>query len=221
MNLHVARCAAGLLWPLAAVLIAGEATAHGGLSMEKDYCKLRIGPYVMHFTGYQPGDGYRKEFCEDIPSTGATIVVLDFIDDVLRDLPVALRIIRDDGGGQDLDSATVYHVPPEDLPDGNPLIRLSIPTAGKLRRACYRGRQKSTSEWTVSLLGRGAILSTVFISGGTPRHRFRCGLRHFALASRREGCGGCMTPVGGGCRALWRFDCAAGVGFCTPEPPAF
>ena len=66
MNLHVARCAAGLLWLLAAVFIAGEATAHGGLSMEKDYCKLRIGPYVMHFTGYQPGDGYRKEFCEDI-----------------------------------------------------------------------------------------------------------------------------------------------------------
>ena len=118
MNLHVVRCAAGLLWLLAAVFIAGEATAHGGLSMEKDYCKLRIGPYVMHFTGYQPGDGYRKEFCEDIPSTGATIVVLDFIDDVLRDLPVALRIIRDDGGGQDLDSATVYHVPPKIYPMG-------------------------------------------------------------------------------------------------------
>jgi hypothetical protein len=118
MNLHVARCAAGLLWLLAAVFIAGEATAHGGLSMEKDYCKLRIGPYVMHFTGYQPGDGYRKEFCEDIPSTGATIVVLDFIDDVLRDLPVALRIIRDDGGGQDLDSATVHYVPPKVYPMG-------------------------------------------------------------------------------------------------------
>ena len=118
MNLHVARCAAGLLWLLTAVFIAGEATAHGGLSMEKDYCKLRIGPYVMHFTGYQPADGYRKEFCEDIPSTGATIVVLDFIDDVLRDLPVALRIIRDDGGGQDLDSATVYHVPPKIYPMG-------------------------------------------------------------------------------------------------------
>src|ERR1039457_7365596 len=94
MNLHVARCAAGLLWLLAAVFIAGEANAHGGLSMEKDYCKLRIGTYVMHFTGYQPGDGYRKEFCEDIPSTGATIVVLDFIDDELRDLPVACSVIR-------------------------------------------------------------------------------------------------------------------------------
>jgi hypothetical protein len=118
MNLHVARFAGGLLWLLAAVFIAGEATAHGGLSMEKDYCKLRIGPYLMHFTGYQPGDGYRKEFCEDIPSTGATIVVLDFIDDVLRDLPVGFRILRDDGGGQDLDSATVYQVAPRIYPMG-------------------------------------------------------------------------------------------------------
>jgi hypothetical protein len=118
MNLHLTRCAAGLFCLFAAVFIAGEANAHGGLSMEKDYCKLRIGTYVMHFTGYQPADGYRKEFCEDIPSTGATIVVLDFIDDVLRDLPVAVRIIQDDGNGHDLESATVFHVPPKTYPMG-------------------------------------------------------------------------------------------------------
>lgn len=118
MNLHVTRCAAGLLWLVAVAFMGAEASAHGGLSMEKDTCKLRIGPYIMHFTGYQPGDGYRKEFCEDIPATGATIVVLDFIDDVLRDLPVAVRIIRDDGSGHDLDSTTVYHVPPKIYPMG-------------------------------------------------------------------------------------------------------
>src|SRR6516164_8641091 len=86
MNISFTRCVGGWLWLLVAVYTSGEATAHGGLAMEKDYCKLRVGPHVMHFTGYQPGDGYRKEFCEDIPSTGATIVVLDFIDDVLREL---------------------------------------------------------------------------------------------------------------------------------------
>lgn len=118
MNLHVTRCTAGLLWLFAAVFMGGEATAHGGLSMEKDYCKLRIGPYVMHFTGYQPGNGYRQEFCEDIPSTGETIVILDFIDDALRDLPVAIRIIRDDGSERDLESATVYHVPSKVYPKG-------------------------------------------------------------------------------------------------------
>ncbi len=120
MNRNVTRGVAGLLWLLAAVFTAEGAAAHGGLSMEKDYCKLRVGPYIMHFTGYQPGDGYRKEFCEDIPSTGATIVILDFIDDALRDLPVSVRIIRDTGSGHehDLDSVTVYHVPPKIYPKG-------------------------------------------------------------------------------------------------------
>jgi len=120
MNLNVTRCVGGLLWLLAAVFAAGEASAHGGLAMEKDYCKLRVGPYIMHFTGYQPGDGYRTEFCEDIPSTGATIVILDFIDDTLRDLPVSIRIIRDTGSGHehDLDSVTVFHVPPKIYPKG-------------------------------------------------------------------------------------------------------
>jgi hypothetical protein len=118
MNLHLTRRAAALCWLFAAVFMAGEATGHGGLSMEKDYCKLRIGAYVMHFTGYPPGDGYRNEFCEDIPSIGATIVVLGFIDDVLRDLPVAVRILHDDGSGHDFESATVYHVPPKIYPMG-------------------------------------------------------------------------------------------------------
>jgi hypothetical protein len=120
---HFPRRAAQWPWllailVLAGVVIAGEASAHGGLAMDKDYCKLRVGPYLMHFTGYQPGDGYRTEFCEDIPSTGATIVILDFIDDALRDLPVGVRIIRDDGGGRDLDSATVFAVPPKVYPKG-------------------------------------------------------------------------------------------------------
>ena len=120
MNFNFTRCVGGLLWLVIAMLASDEAPAHGGLAMEKDYCKLRVGPHVMHFTGYQPGDGYRREFCEDIPSIGATIVVLDFIDDVLRDLPVSISIIRDSGGGpeHDLDSTTVYHVPPKIYPMG-------------------------------------------------------------------------------------------------------
>jgi hypothetical protein len=54
------------------------------------------------------------------PSTGATIVVLDFIDGVLRDLPVSVKIIRDSGSGsaQGRDSPTVYHVPPKIYPMG-------------------------------------------------------------------------------------------------------
>jgi len=118
MKLHLMRGAAGWLWLAAATMAAGEARAHGGLAMEKDYCKLRVGPFVMHFTGYQPADGYTREFCEDIPSTGQTIVILDFIDDALRDLPVGLRIIQDDGSGRDPDSATVHYAAPKIYPMG-------------------------------------------------------------------------------------------------------
>jgi hypothetical protein len=120
MNFRFTRLVGGLLWLFVGIFTTVEATAHGGLAMEKDYCKLRVGPHVMHFTGYQPGDGYRKEFCEDIPSTGATIVILDFIDDALRDLPVSVRIIRDTGGGpeRDLGNPIVYHVPPKIYPMG-------------------------------------------------------------------------------------------------------
>jgi len=117
MNRSGSRSVCGLLLLSATLFAAGEAVAHGGLAMEKDYCKLRVGPHVMHFTGYQPGDGYRKEFCEDIPSTGATIIILDFIDDALRDLPVSVRIMRDIGS-DDLESATVYQVPPKIYPMG-------------------------------------------------------------------------------------------------------
>ena len=57
---------------------------HGGLSLEDDYCVLTVGTYEMHFSGYQPENNGPKEFCEDIPETGNTIVVLDFMNDELR-----------------------------------------------------------------------------------------------------------------------------------------
>ena len=45
-----------------------QVQAHGGLSLADDICKLTIGPYTMHFTGYQPEATQEKEFCEDIPA---------------------------------------------------------------------------------------------------------------------------------------------------------
>lgn len=84
----------------AAVLMAfSTATlAHGGLSMDKDICKLRLGPYYMHFTGYLV-DASRPstEFCEDIPATGKAIIVLDALDQALRDIPLKVQIMTDAG----------------------------------------------------------------------------------------------------------------------------
>ena len=101
------------------LLLPQLAFAHGGLSMDKDLCRLRIGPYNMHFVGYQPDRSAEKEFCEDIPETGRTIVVLDYIDQELRALPTAVRIIRASGSEENLDAVTVLHVPPKIYPTGS------------------------------------------------------------------------------------------------------
>ena len=101
------------------VLFSTQAQAHGGLSMAEDMCKLTIGPYMMHFTGYQPEHTQAKQFCEDIPATGHTVVVLDYIEPELRSLPTEVRIIRDTGSEQDLQAVTVLHMPPKVYPNGS------------------------------------------------------------------------------------------------------
>ena len=96
-----------------------QVQAHGGLSMAEDLCKLTIGPYTMHFTGYQPDSSQEKEFCEDIPSTGRTIVALDYIEEALRPLPTEVRVIKDTGSEEDLDAITILHMPAKVYPNGS------------------------------------------------------------------------------------------------------
>jgi hypothetical protein len=96
-----------------------QVQAHGGLSLADDMCKLTIGPYTMHFTGYQPDSSQEKEFCEDIPATGRTVVALDYIEEALRPLPTEVRVIRDTGSEGDLDSITILHMPAKVYSNGS------------------------------------------------------------------------------------------------------
>lgn len=100
-----------------------QVQAHGGLSLADDICKLSIGPFTMHFTGYQPDATQEKEFCEDIPATGRTVVALDYIEEALRPLPTEVRIIRDTGaqaGAEgNLDTITILHIPAKVYPNGS------------------------------------------------------------------------------------------------------
>lgn len=102
---------------------AAQVQAHGGLSLADDICKLTIGPYTMHFTGYQPESTQEKEFCEDIPAIGRTVVALDYIEEALRPLPTEVRIIRDTGaqaGAEgNLDAITILHIPAKVYPNGS------------------------------------------------------------------------------------------------------
>lgn len=126
----MASRAARLFVCLSLALAAPGAVGHGGLSMDKDFCKLRVGPYVMHFTGYQP-DGGQKEFCEDIPQTGRTIIVLDYVDERLRSLPVELHIVRDTGNDAQAAAQPVAHVPPKVYANGSFYLEHEFPEAGK------------------------------------------------------------------------------------------
>lgn len=101
------------------LLAATHVQAHGGLSADKDLCKLRVGRYNMHFVGYQPGLTGAKEFCEDIPATGPTTVVMDAIDGELREMPIEVRIVPDTGDGRDRDAPPVIHLPPKVYPGGS------------------------------------------------------------------------------------------------------
>jgi hypothetical protein len=112
-----------------AIVSLGHAQAHGSVSMEHDACKLKLGPYAMHFSGYQP-DLSRQQFCEDIPSIGRTIVVLDFLDEALRDLPITVRISRSEDNGAQR-GAPIYQVAQQTYPGGSIALEYSFDAPGK------------------------------------------------------------------------------------------
>jgi hypothetical protein len=100
---------------------AVPAEAHGRLGAAEGRCRLFIGPDTMNFTGYLP-EASKNEFCEDIPSTGPMIMVLDAEQDELRDMKIELRIVKDVGGedkeSENLEAVTVAYQPPKSYPTG-------------------------------------------------------------------------------------------------------
>lgn len=107
------------------------ALAHGGLSMDKDVCRLKLGSYAMHFTGYQPQATGSKEFCEDIPQTGQTVVVLDAIDAALREMPIEVRIVQDAGENTKAEPVTVLHLAAQRYPTGSVSFEHTFERPGK------------------------------------------------------------------------------------------
>ena len=106
------------------LLLANGAHSGGGVILRGDACIIEIGFYDANFTVYQPDTSGNEEYCEDLPDTGNTIFVMDYLHSSLREVPVDFRIVRDTTGlGQfvqhedilalpDLDAVTVYYAPP-------------------------------------------------------------------------------------------------------------
>jgi hypothetical protein len=118
---------------LATGLLASQADAHGGVSVEGNRCIMRIGPYMLNFTGYQPAQTYER-FCDDIPDRGKTVIVLDAEQgsagtgvvgaansNELRDMLLDFRVLRNVGQAKDeddLDKNTEIYLAPKKYPAG-------------------------------------------------------------------------------------------------------
>lgn len=125
------------------LLLSGAAGAGGGLVLSNDTCIMTIGFYEAHFTAYQSQTSGDEEFCENLPASGATLVVLDYLHRSMSEVPIDFRIIRNETGkGEfarlpdvealpDIDAATVFYQPPKVQPNGTLLVEFTIEEDGE------------------------------------------------------------------------------------------
>lgn len=100
---------------LVMALHTSVAGAHGKVSMEQDSCMRRVGDSMVHMSAYQPQHDPSAQYCTDIPNGGETFLVIDLVDQALRDMPVGIRIVRGTG---ETDSETIKIIKPDYHPDG-------------------------------------------------------------------------------------------------------
>ena len=98
--------------------------AHGGVVLENDVCLININFLQAHFTVFQPESSQDDEFCEDIPDLTRSVFVMEYLHDLLQDMRVDFRIIRDETNiGKyaqwndvqqlgDIEALTVFYEPP-------------------------------------------------------------------------------------------------------------
>ena len=120
--------------------------------LDKNFCILKIGPYGMHLTGYQPDITGEQELCGEVPGTGRTVLVLDYIEGELRSLPVEIRVIRDTGSEQDLQAITILHLPPKVYPGGFINFEYSFDQPGKfVGLVTVGGTQEHAARFPISI----------------------------------------------------------------------
>jgi hypothetical protein len=119
---------------IASGLLISQALAHGGVSVQDNRCLMKIGPYEMNFTGYQPQKSY-SQYCDDVPDAGRTVIVLDVQQtdsstnivgtansNDLRDMAIDMRVLRNVGQASDdvdVEKNTEVYVAPKKYPQGS------------------------------------------------------------------------------------------------------
>ncbi len=107
------------------------ALAQHGHELAADTCVLHVGPYKMYFASYQPDTYYDRKFCQELPGTGNSVLVLDFVEQELRSIPVEVRVIRDTGSEDNLEAVTVTYFPAKVYPAGSIDVKYNFDKPGK------------------------------------------------------------------------------------------
>jgi hypothetical protein len=134
--------------------------AGGGVVLDDDVCIIWIDFYSAHFTAYQPDSSGNEQFCEDLPDTGETIFVLDYLHNSLKEVPVDFRIIRDVTGLgryakleqvqalEDIEEQTVFYQPPVVRPDASFKIEHDFTEEGAYIGIVSAGHPTNDSTYT-------------------------------------------------------------------------
>ena len=78
------------------LLTSSNVSAHGGVAFgEEDLCLITVGFLKAHFTIYQPQQSGAEEFCEDVPTVGESVFVMNYMHAFMREMPVDFRIVED------------------------------------------------------------------------------------------------------------------------------
>lgn len=109
---------------VAVCLSADAAFGHGG-GVAADSCRAQVGTNWVHFAAYQPDLTGTKEFCDTIPELGATTLVFDYENKVLRNAMVTFEITKEPGG------IRVAYQPPAAYPNGTASATVQFTEPGR------------------------------------------------------------------------------------------
>ena len=85
---------------IAVVILTTATMAHNGSPVTQDICTRVTGKHMVHFNAYQEKPDPRINYCNDIPNTGETSIIVDLVSTHLRKIPVTFKIYSTNENGK-------------------------------------------------------------------------------------------------------------------------
>jgi len=112
-------------------------------------CMVMFGYEMIHITATQP-EKSRADYCDEIPTTGNTVMVFDIETPKMREFPLELRIIRDPltpiTKETELEPLTEVHLPAKVYPKGTFNFQHEFKTKGHYITLVTITREDGTTE---------------------------------------------------------------------------